>query len=410
MFSSSEPRSRSLKSQFTRLARLVSHLMALSLLARMSLRLIVNLRFLQAARRIPSLPACPLPHVSVLVPARNEAATIGACVTSLLSQTYPKMEVLVLDDGSTDGTSQQLDALKSLYPQLTVIYTTNNPPSGWNGKSYACHRLAQRATGEWLLFTDADTIHAPTSVERGVIQACALHADLLSAFPSQRVETWSERFLVSFVMNFLPLTTINLAAMWRGRSRHLLANGQYLLARAQTYNALGGHAAIAHALVDDFALARRFSVGGYTVALVDGTPMLECRMYRSFREVWEGFSKNLLIALTSSPAFFSPAASATSLGRNVLANLLRAPLFAWGYACVFVLPFVRMLRCEQRSVAIFEACWLLLLRSVVARHLKRPPDEIVTTPLAAWGVMAISLGALFRRWRGQRIAWKGRLY
>lgn len=410
MFSSIESRLRSHETQFTRLWRLVSHLVALSLLARMSFRLIANLRFLQAARRIPSLPARPLPHVSVLVPARNEAATIAACVTSLLSQTYPKMDVLVLDDGSTDGTSQQLDALSRQYPQLTVIYTTNDPPSGWNGKSYACHRLAQRATGEWLLFTDADTIHAPTSVERGVIQACALDADLLSAFPSQRVETWSERFLVSFVMNFLPLTTVNLAAMWRGRSRHLLANGQYLLARAKIYDALGGHASVAHALVDDFALARRFSVGGYTVALVDGSSMLECRMYRSFREVWEGFSKNLLIALASSPAFLSPAASSTSRVCNVMANLLRAPLFAWGYACVYVLPFVRLLRYEQRSMAIIEACWLLLLRSVVARQLKRPPDEIVTTPLAAWGVMAICLGALFRRWRGRRIAWKGRLY
>jgi chlorobactene glucosyltransferase len=410
MFSSIKSRLRSHKTQFTRLWRLVSHLVALSLLARMSFRLIANLRFLQAARRIPSLPARPLPYVSVLVPARNEAATIAACVTSLLSQTYPKMDVLVLDDGSTDGTSQQLDALSRQYPQLTVIYTTNDPPSGWNGKSYACHRLAQRATGEWLLFTDADTIHAPTSVERGVIQACALDADLLSAFPFQRVETWSERFLVSFVMNFLPLTTVNLAAMWRGRSRHLLANGQYLLARAKIYDALGGHASVAHALVDDFALARRFSVGGYTVALVDGASMLECRMYRSFREVWEGFSKNLLIALASSPAFLSPAASFTSRVCNVMANLLRTPLFAWGYACVFVLPFVRLLRYEQRSMAIFETCWLLLLRSVVARQLKRPPDEIVTTPLAAWGVMAICLGALFRRWRGRRIAWKGRLY
>ena len=373
MLTSFAPRSLSLKTLFARLWRLVSHLVALSLLARMSLRLIANLRFLQAARRIPSLPARPLPRVSVLVPARNEAATITACVTSLLSQTYPTMEVLVLDDGSTDGTSQQLDALTRRYPQLTVISTTNDPPSGWNGKSYACHRLAQRATGEWLLFTDADTIHAPTSVEHGVIQACALHADLLSAFPSQRVETWSERFLVSFVMNFLPLTTVDLAAIWHGRTRHLLANGQYLLARAQTYNALGGHAAIAHALVDDFALARRFSAGGYTVALVDGASMLECRMYHSFREVWEGFSKNLLVALASSPAFLSPAASSTSLIRNVLANLLRSPLFAWGYACVYVLPFVRLLRCEQRSVAVIEACWLLLLRSVVARHLKRPP-------------------------------------
>ena len=384
----------------------LSHLTALALLASMSLRLGPNLRFLRRAHRLPSQPVSHLPRVSVLIPARNEAATITACVTSLLSQTYPNTDVLVLDDGSTDGTAQLLDALQSENPQLTVIHTTGDPPPGWNGKSYACHLLAQRATGEWLLFTDADTLHASLSVACGLTQALAFHADLLSAFPYQRAETWSERLLISFIMDFLPLTAINVAAMWRGRGGHLLANGQYLLAHAQTYHALGGHAAIAHALVDDFALARRFRSGGYTVALVDGSSLLECRMYRSFREVWDGFSKNLLIAL-SSP---SPSSRTSSSVRSALANVPYALLFAWGYACVFVLPFVRLLHREQRPIATLEVCWLLLLRGLVARHLQRPPDEIVTTPLAAWSVMAISLGALYGRWRRRPMVWKQRHY
>ena len=294
----------------------LSHLTTLALLASMSLRLLANLRFLRATRRFPAPSPSPLPRVSVLVPARNEAASITACVRSLLAQSYPNAEVLVLDDGSTDGTSQLLDALQRQYPrpQLTVIHTEADPLPGWNGKSYACHLLAQRATGDWLLFTDADTHHTPVSLERGLAQALALHADLLSALPYQRVETWGERLLVSFIMDFLPLASGNLAAMWRGRAKRLLANGQFLLARTQPYHALGGHAAIAHALVDDFALARRFRSASYTLALVDGAPMLTCRMYRSLREVWRGFSKNLLIAIAPSPegaASLSPAASPT---------------------------------------------------------------------------------------------------
>lgn len=402
----------------------LSHLTAFALLASMSLRLLANLRFLRAARRLPAQAASDSPRISVLIPARNEAASITACVASLLAQTYPNSEVLVLDDGSTDGTGQLLGALQRQYPQLTLIHTTADPPPGWNGKSYACHLLAQRATGEWLLFTDADTLHTPTSLERGLAQALALRADLLSAFPYQRVETWSERLLVSFIMDFLPLTSVNLAAMWRGRSRRLLANGQYLLARAQTYRALGGHAAIARDLVDDFALARRFRSRGYTVVLVDGSPMLECRMYRSFHEVWRGFSKNLLIALAPTPtaasASLSPSTAprrpsvAVSLLYGSLIPPLISPLFAWSYACLFVLPFVRLLAPSQRPIsrrlAALEVCSLLVLRSIVAHRLKRSSGEVITTPLAAWAVMAISLTALYRRWRRRPIVWKQRHY
>lgn len=395
----------------------LSHLTALALLASMSLCLATNLRFLQRMRRLPTHLRNHLPLVSVLIPARDEADSITACVASLLSQTYSNFEVLVLDDGSTDGTSQLLDALQRQYPQLTVIHTASDLPPGWNGKSYACHLLAQRATGEWLLFTDADTLHTPVSLERGLAQALALRADLLSALPYQRVETWSERLIVSFILDFLPLTSVNLAAMWRGHSRHLLANGQYLLAHAQTYHALGGHARIAHALVDDFALAHRFRSQGYTIALVDGSPMLECRMYRSFCEVVRGFSKNLLSALASSTES-PPGSSRAPQRHSVVARMLRtslfAPLFAWGYACVFVLPFVRILRRDQRPVsrclAALEVPWLLVLRGLVVRSLTRPPDEIATTPLAAWGVMAISLAALYRRWRRRPIVWKQRHY
>lgn len=376
--------------------KIARHLTALALLAWLSIRLAKNLRFLRHASRQLERPLPWFPRVSVLIPARDEALTIAACVTSLFDQEYPDLEVLVLDDASTDGTGEQLDALCGRYPHLTVIHSVDEPPHGWTGKSYACHRLAEQATGQWLLFTDADTLHTSGSIQRGLKLATRLDVALLSASPYQDTVTWAERLLVSFIVDFLPRVGVDLEAMWRGQGKQSIANGQYLLAHATHYRTAGGHAAIRDALLDDFALARQFRAHGYAIALVDGTDLVSCRMYRTAREVWYGFSKNLLGA---------PAASSR---RQAL--LWRAPLFAWCYACLFITPFFDAAFGARKLRAFGEVSWLLLLRGVVAWRLRRPPGEILTTPLAAWGVLLLGMGALLRRVRRQRIVWKGRLY
>ncbi|HEX8983021.1 MAG TPA: glycosyltransferase [Ktedonobacterales bacterium] len=375
---------------------LASMLLALVTLGRLSLRFALNLRFLASAQRLAaSATSGRAPRVSVLVPARNEIRGITACVESLLQQTYPDVELIVLDDGSTDGTTEALAALQSRFPALQVMRDADNPPPGWNGKSAACAQLATHATGEWLLFTDADTIHQPTSVASGLAQALGLRVALLSAIPLQQTRSWSERILVSFILDFLPLVGVDLSAMWSGARGRTVANGQYILAHAESYRALGGHASIATALVDDFALAQRFRESGHTVALVNGVSLLSCRMYTSAGEVWNGFTKNLLGALTST---------------GERPNVLWYPLFAWGYASVFVLPIAYLIIGEQRELAAVALGWLFLLRAATGIYLKRPLDEILTTPLAAWAVMALALSAMVRRWRGRGIEWKGRQY
>ncbi len=223
-----------------------------------------------------------------------------------------------------------------------------------------------------------------------------MQVDLLSAFPRQITESWSERIVVSFIVDFLPLVGIDLTSLWRGRSEAVAANGQYLLVRAEAYRAVGGHEAIAAALVDDFALAQRFRSCGHAVALVDGTSMVSCRMYRSASEVWAGFSKNILLGMATTSG------DRRSRGWSVV--------FAWGYACIFVLPFARLLLPGRRWLPLVEIGWLLALRGVVNRRFARPLSEIAATPLAAWSVMALGLTALIRRRRGARIRWKGRDY
>lgn len=373
----------------------LSHGTAFFALAWMTRRLARNLRFLRRARTL-ARPPDPPPLVSVLVPARDEAATIAACLGSLARQAYPRFEIIALDDQSSDGTGALLDALAARHAPITALHGTEAPPPGWNGKSFACQRLADRARGEWLLFTDADTVHTPQSIAQGVAQAEGLGVDLLSAFPRQITRTWSEQVVVSFIVDFLPLVGVDLAGQWRGTDPNTVANGQYLLVRAAAYRALGGHRAIAGALVDDFALASAFRARGRRTAFVDGTALLSCRMYSGARAVWNGFSKNLLLGLETSEA-----------GRTAR---WWAPLFAWAYASVFVVPFFRLLVERRRALPLLEAAWLGALRGVVAGWLGRPWREVPATPLAAWSVMALGLSALARRWRGDRVRWKGRDY
>lgn len=379
-----------------RLFVLASHTTALLLLFGFSLRLWRNLRFLNrsqvSARDYVKTSDSP---VSVLVPARNEAHTISACVDSLVQQDYPHFELLVLNDQSTDQTGLILDRLAAQEPRLEVIHGAESPPPGWNGKSYACQRLAQQASGDWLLFTDADTLHSPTSIAQGVALAESLGVDLLSVFPRQITVSWSERVVVSFILDFLPLIGLNLPGLWRGDADNTAANGQYMLVHNSSYRAVGGHGAVASALVDDFALAKLMRAQGYRIALADGTAMLSCRMYRSAGEVWQGFSKNILLALDMSSAE----------RRSRLWGLA----FAWAYASLFVLPFAFVFS-RYRRLSLWIIIWLASLRGVLNWRLQRPFLEILTTPLAAWGVMAFGLNVFVRRFRGDKVRWKDRDY
>ncbi|MBI5928777.1 MAG: glycosyltransferase [Chloroflexi bacterium] len=370
------------------------HATALSLLSIMSYRLWHNLMYLQQAQRLATDSSGTLPKVSILVPARNEARNIVPCIESLVSQDYPEFEIIVLNDLSSDETGTLLDSLATQYPNVRVLHGTEDPPKGWNGKSYACHRLAEQATGEWLLFTDADTVHSSASVAQGITQAKKLGVALLSVFPKQITESWGEQIVVSFILDFLPLIAVDLNALWQNGSSTALANGQYLLVNAEAYHAMGGHQAIFNELVDDFALAKQVRLGGYKTAMVSGTSMLSCRMYHNASEVWGGFSKNLMLGLETSAAKKPPA--------------WFGPLFAWGYACIFVLPFFYLLNAPQKRLPLLEIGWLAFLRGCINFYFRRSLSEVITTPLAAWSVMALGLNALLRQ--GKEVQWKGRHY
>lgn len=232
------------------------------------------------------------PRLSVLVPARNEEKNIEACVTSLLQQDYPDFEVLVLDDHSTDATPQILRRLAQEERRLRVL--SGAPlPQGWLGKHWACHQLAQAATGELLLFTDADTRHAPGTLRASVATLLAETADLVTAFPRQETLTWGERLVVPFmavgILTFLPLPLARLRR-WAALS---VTIGQFMLFRRSAYEHIGGYEAVRADLVDDVALGRRVIQHGGKWRFLDGTAHISCRMYRDFWSAVNGFGKSI---------------------------------------------------------------------------------------------------------------------
>jgi chlorobactene glucosyltransferase len=238
----------------------------------------------------------PLPLVSVLVPARNEAANVGACVRSLLTQRYPHLEVLVLDDRSDDDTPAIL-ARERVRDARLVVLEGREPPPGWTGKNWACHQLSLAARGEVLMFADADTdFFDPDAVQAIVRTLQASRADLLSGLPRQVLGTLGEKVLVPmFYWAFLAFTPLALGLVWR-RPAFARAVGQLMAFRRDAYDQVGGHAAVRGSVVDDLDLARRVAGAGLACRVMDATSLVRCRMYRSGREAFAGFGKNLFAA------------------------------------------------------------------------------------------------------------------
>src|ERR1700693_1354902 len=247
------------------------------------------------------MPATPTvsgrPTGSGMWPARNEEACLGACLQSILAQDGVAFEVIVVDDHSTDRTREIASSLAS--DQLRII-EAGPLPAGWTGKNNAVTAGSKAAIGHWLLFTDADTIHLPGSLARSLEEAKRQGAALLSYSPEQIVKTLWERTV-------MPVIFADLAASYRPSqvsdptSPTAAANGQYILITREAYDAVGGHAAIAGNLLEDVALARAVKRSGRKIVFRYGGDAVRTRMYRSFAQLREGWTKNLAL-LFPSPA------------------------------------------------------------------------------------------------------------
>ena len=236
--------------------------------------------------------------VSAIIPARNEEESITLAVESVAAQ--PEVEeVVVVNDQSTDGTAAILAELAARIPKLKIL-NANALPSGWVGKNHAVALGAAAARGDWLLFTDADTFHMAGSTRRALNDAVDRNAVLVSYSPEQELGSLWERALIPFVYCRLG-AKFSYAQVNDPARPEAAANGQFLMILRDAYERVGGHGAIAGEILEDVVLARRMKQAGYSIYFTAPMGIVRTRMYRSFRAMWQGWTKNLYPLIGGNP-------------------------------------------------------------------------------------------------------------
>jgi hypothetical protein len=352
------------------------------------------------AEESPEPPARP-PLVSVVVPARDERRNIEACLTSVLSSTYPALEVVVVDDHSADGTGALARAVAARDPRVRVVESPPLPP-GWFGKQWACATGVRAARGEILLFTDADTRHASDLVTRSVNALCSRQADLLSVIGRQELGSFWERVVQPQVLVVIAGRYGSTERVNRSpRAADKIANGQCLFVRRPAYDAAGGHAAVRDSVAEDLMLAKRMFEAGGRVSLVLGADQLSTRMYTSLGELIRGWRKNVF-------AGGREAMPGGAVGRAIFPLLLLLPPL-FGLWPLFVLAAAALgLAAPAATMAAAVAAVLMVVWwGIVYRQAELPAWYALTYPLGSAVLLAIVVQAIAR---GRRVEWKGREY
>jgi hypothetical protein len=350
---------------------------------------LANLLILRPPRRAEADPGI---LVSILIPARNEARNIGPAVDAACASVGAAVEIVVMDDGSSDGTAGVVRRHAGADPRVRLL-TAPPLPSGWAGKSHACQLLAEAAKGSHLLFIDADVRVGSHAAAALAMHARRTGADLVSGVPRQATRSLGELLTVPMI-NFLLLAYLPIGRM-RATSQPALgaACGQLLLVESDAYRTIGGHRSIRAHIHDALMLVRRFRAAGRRTDLVDGASLASCRMYDGFAAAWAGFLKNAHEGMAKPAAL--PVWTVLLGGGHVLPSVLVA-LAAAGAS-----PLCPPLAALALSLG---------LRAAITRRARESWWSVPLHPLTVAVGLAIQWTALLRARRGRPAAWKGRVY
>ena len=325
------------------------------------------------------------PKLSVLIPARNEETNIGDAVAAVLASKDVDLELIVMDDGSTDATRAILTAITD--PRLRVEDGAGLPP-GWSGKQHACAALAKLATQDVLVFVDADVRLAPDACSRMAGFLERENLSLASGFPCQVTRSWSEILLLPLIY-FVLLGYLPIGRMKRSVAPALGAGcGQLFIARAADYARAGGHGAIRASLHDGLTLPRAFRRAGLMTGLFDASRFASCRMYASAPQVWEGLTKNATEGMAKPRAL---------------------PIWTVILGGGAVLPVICLVVAPTPQAIAALACGIGI-RLVLAWRFRQPVISALLHPLGIAALLVVQWAALLRAAFGRPATWRGRAY
>ena len=374
---------------------------ALTFLIATTLVLIRNLFEFKGLKDQEPVSESNVPFVSICIPARNEEAVIQRCVTSALKQDYPTFEVLVLDDNSTDRTTEILEELSGIITNLEHI-KGEPKPEGWLGKPWACHQLSKKAGGQILLFIDADVWLEPDVLAKTV--SCMKVKDAITVWPQQYLGSFWENMIVPMfnyaLYTLLPAIYVERPPRWMPTflipelsDKFIAGCGQFLAFRRSAYDEIGGHTSVKSEVVEDMELARNIKTSGFLFQMFNGVESVYCRMYTSHSEVWNGFKKNFLAGFTNPFEF---------IAMGIL------------HLLVFILPIVTLgygLFEQELLITLLSAVILLLVviqRIALSLLFKYNLFYSFLHPVSVLWFQILGIVSLFNKAFGIKSLWKGR--
>ncbi|MDB5309661.1 MAG: glycosyl transferase [Gemmataceae bacterium] len=334
-----------------------------------------------------------IPRISVLIPARNEERSIGACLDSVLASDGVEMEVVVLDDHSNDRTAAIVRELAAKDPRVR-LEPAPPLPAGWCGKQHACFILSGHARFPVITFLDADVRLAPDGLARMAAFLRRSKAGLVSGFPRQETGTLLEKLVIPLIhwllLGFLPMAGMR----WTRRAAFAVGCGQWFMTTRAAYEQVGGHAAVKASLHDGLSLPRAYRRAGLSTDICDATDLAVCRMYRSASEVWFGLAKNARegMAATSQIGFWTVI---LLCGQVLPLILLLCPLLVWVGGLPAVLAAIAL---------------IYVVRAHVAIRFRQSALGELLHPIGVLILIGIQWYAIYRAVAGRPVGWKGRTH
>lgn len=344
------------------------------------------------------------PLISVCIPARNEERNIRACVEAVLKQDYPNLEVIVVDDRSTDATFRILTDLASRDSRLRPISGSDLPP-GWAGKPHALYQASASARGDWLCFIDADTFLEPSALSSCYAKALETQADLFTIMTFQILGSFWERTVMPLVMTALSVG-FSPRKVNNPKRRDAIANGQFILIKRSVYDATGGHASVKDSIVEDKAISEKVKWNGYRLIVADGMKVARTRMYTSLPEMWEGWTKNIYLGLRDQAGLLWLGAFGAFLA--FMASLFLPLWLPLGW--IWFLHGGGWMALAVMGEALALWAYLIIVRAQVAEKMNISRWYALTAPLGAAVFGAMMLTSAWRVVSRQGVTWKGRTY